>query len=607
MTSSLSQLARATVLVAAVVLGTTSTTAAAEPWELVVVLADTGRTCQSGLPVLTRHPQAERHLPVLTTGMSGRLVRAYRLEQQWLAARDGRAIEPAYLLLSSNQGGFARTGFCLDDEPKPQAGFVDLPASQRLSGAFGAVDQIFPHEQLHVILHQLAGEVPTGGANQVHAIGVRTDPHVAFNEGFAEHIQVMAVDDPEAQPDTAALRSDVAPRARADRQLDAYRRTLVARWAPAARPRLGFVLWFGSAEQVLRYHGVKDNRFAFAPAIPERLLEPGDPYGAYLLDNVMPGDAGQPRKSQGRLRATEGVVSAFFLRLVNAAPAQQRREDAAFYRAFGTRAAAVPPVENAYLKVFTVMAEARTYDVVAFARAYRARFPAEAATVQRVADEIGLDLEHDAPEVWMLNNAFTTGTTLFDQYRGIPRAHTFDLNAASLVDLLGVPGMTQAAANAILAGGPYLAPSDLEGVAGVPTGLAAEFTRMSSDMTTMMSRGAGDEDTLSFLAIFMPAIWRALAWLAVCATLSAAAYRAVRRQGLWRLALAGLGVALLGLSAAWVLETAWWMPAAIPLVVFALPAATWQLARKRPREATLVFAAWTAAILPVLILSRPLG
>ena len=176
MTPLLSQVVCATVLVAAGVLSAAATKVSAQSPELVVVLADTGRTCQSGLPVLTRHPQAEHYRPVLTTGMSGRLVRAYRLEQQWLAARDGRVIEPAYLLLSSNQGGFPRTGFCLDGEPKPQAGFVDLPASQRPSGAFGAIDQIFPHEQLHVILHQLAGEAPDGGANQVHAIGVRTDP-----------------------------------------------------------------------------------------------------------------------------------------------------------------------------------------------------------------------------------------------------------------------------------------------------------------------------------------------------------------------------------------------------------------------------------------------
>ncbi len=572
-----------------------------------MVLADTGRTCQEGLPVLTRHPQAERYLPVLTTGLSGRLVRAYRLEQQWLAARDGRKVEPAYLLLSSSQGGFPRTGFCLDEEAKPKAGFVDLQASQRPSGVFGAIDQIFPHEQLHVILHQLAGEAPAGGANQVHAIGVRTDPSVAFNEGFAEHIQVMAIDDPEAQPDTAALRTDRERRARADRQMEAYRRTLTARWAPAARPRLGFVLWFGSAEQALRYHGVKDNRFAFAPAIPERLLGPGDPYGAYLVENVVPGDAGEPRKSQGRLRATEGVVAAFFVRLVSAAPTQHRYEDAAFYEAFGTSANAVPPVENAYLKVFTVMAEAKVFDVVAFARAYRARFPAEADIVLRVAGEIGLDLDHDATEVWMLNNAFTTGTTLFDQFRGIPRAHTFDLNAASLVDLLGVPGMTRPVADAILAGGPYQAATDLARVPGVSPVLASEFTRMSSAMATMMSNAAGEEDTLSLMAIFKPTIWRAVGWIVICAALSAAAYRMVRRQRPWRLALAGLGVALTGLSVAWVIETTWWMPVAIPLVAFAVPAATWQLARKQPREAALVLAAWSAATLPVLLLITPLG
>ena len=118
---------------------------------------------------------------------------------------------------------------------------------------------------------------------------------------------------------------------------------------------------------------------------------------------------------------------------------------------------------------------------------------------------------------------------------------------------------------------------------------------------------AGEEDTLSLMAIFTPTIWRAVGWIVICAALSAAAYRTVRRQRPWRLALAGLGVALAGLSAAWVLETAWWMPVAIPLVVFALPAATWQLARQQPREAALVFAAWIAASLPVLILIRPLG
>jgi hypothetical protein len=49
------------------------------------------------------------------------------------------------------------------------------------------------------------------------------------------------------------------------------------------------------------------------------------------------------------------------------------------------------------------------------------------------------------------------------------------------------------------------------------------------------------------------------------------------------------------------------MPVAIPLVVFAVPAAAWQLAHRRPREAARVFAAWVVATLPALVLTRPLG
>ncbi len=70
------------------------------------------------------------------------------------------------------------------------------------------MDQIFPHELMHIIVRQLAGEPRVSGGNQVHAVGVRTDPVVAFNEGFAEHVQVLAVDDPAAAAETGALALD---------------------------------------------------------------------------------------------------------------------------------------------------------------------------------------------------------------------------------------------------------------------------------------------------------------------------------------------------------------------------------------------------------------
>ena len=142
----------------------------------------------------------------------------------------GRAPEPAYLLLSDRQGGFPQFGFYLDGVKKADAGWVDLHRRSTLAGRFGAMDQIFPHELLHVIVRQLAGEPRESGGNQMHAIGVRTDPVNAFSEGFAEHVQVMSVDDPDAVPETAALREDGDALARAEREFAGYGRELAARF-----------------------------------------------------------------------------------------------------------------------------------------------------------------------------------------------------------------------------------------------------------------------------------------------------------------------------------------------------------------------------------------
>jgi hypothetical protein len=162
------------------------------------------------------------------------------------------------------------------------------------------MDQIFPHELLHVIVRQLAGERRGGGSNQVHAIGVRTDPETAFEEGFAEHAQVMALDDADALPETRAVAGDVALRAWADRKFDDYERALTARFSPGARARIAFPLWFGRAEQTLRYHGVRENLFSLARPVPPRLRSARDPYAAYLFENILPADPAIREAAAGR-------------------------------------------------------------------------------------------------------------------------------------------------------------------------------------------------------------------------------------------------------------------------------------------------------------------
>ena len=194
---------------------------------LLRVLRDTGMR-RDGLPVYAPHPDGARFVALLSRGLPGRLLRLYAMEQRYLQARKGVVPEPAYLLLSDREGGFPGFGFCLGEACKPDAGYVDLHVGYRATGYLGAMDQIFPHELAHVIVAQLAGPPTPGGSNQMHAIAVRTDRREAFSEGFAEHFQVMAIDDPDVLPETRALLSDHYFDRRSARQVAEYRSELEA-------------------------------------------------------------------------------------------------------------------------------------------------------------------------------------------------------------------------------------------------------------------------------------------------------------------------------------------------------------------------------------------
>jgi len=578
----------------------------------------TGET-RDGLPVYRRDPDEAAYVTVLSRGFSGRLLQLYRWEQQLLARRDGTTIEPAYLLLSTTQGGFPRFGFWLDGQRKANVGYVDLHQRQALSGQFGAMDQIFPHELTHVIVRQLAKPPPpgAGGANQVHAIGVRTDRITAFDEGFAEHVQVLAVDDPDAMPATHALGGDEAQASFTADRLARYERALDARWSLAPPARLAFMLWFSPAEQVLRYHAVKANAFAHDAELPADLLDRADRYPAYLLENILPGSAAAAFKPNARLLTTEGAIAALFSRWVMD-PVMQQPADAAFYDRFGLSADEASPIEHAYLKLFAVLADKQPHDAASLIRAYVEMFPAEAGAAASLLQRLGFAWPlPDAAEIWLANDRFATGTTLFDQYRAVPRIHTFDLNAASLVDLLTVDGMSPALARAIQRRAPYSSLDDVARVPGMSTDLLARFQSMAAAMTAVREANAReDAESIDLMRLFRPVIWRAVLYIAGGAIAAGWLYGRVRRVRVPRLAANGVAASAVGLLMAWTLGAALRVGghgvepsvlALTPLAAFGLPGVLWQLLRYRSlRDAARVAAAWTAACLPGILITLPL-
>jgi hypothetical protein len=585
---------------------------------LLIVLAPTGES-RDGLPVYRRHPDQATYVAALSRGFSGRLLRLYRWEQQLLAGRDGSPVEPAYLLLSNTQGGFPRFGFWLDGERKAGVGYVDLHQRQALSGQFGAMDQIFPHELIHVIVRQLAKPPPpdAGGANQVHAIGVRTDRITAFDEGFAEHVQVLAVDDPDALPATHVLAADAMLASFAADRLSRYRRALDARWALAPPARLGFVLWFSQTEQILRYHAVKANVFAHEVVIPPHLLDRSDRFAAYLLENTLPGSSDAAFKRNPRLFATEGVIAALFSRWVED-PAMQQPAEPALYDRFGITAGEATPIDHAYLKLFAVLADQQPHDAVSLVRGYVDVFPRETAEVANLMRGLGFTWPlADVPEIWLANDRFPTGTTLFDQYRAVPRTHTFDLNAASLVDLMTVDGISRELATAIQEGAPYASLEDAARVRGMTAEIMTRVRGMAVAMMAVREANAReDAESIDLMRIFRPVLWRAILYI-ICSAMAAGwLYGRVRRTRIIRLTANGAAASVVGLFAAWLLGAALQVrghgvePAVLalaPLAVFGLPGALWQLARYRSLgDAARVAAAWAVACLPGLLIAAPM-
>ena len=107
------------------------------------------------------------------------------------------AIEPAYLALSKNDGGFAKVGFYLKNEEghidKANTPYIDIVES-RIEGSYEklmSITQLYPHEMGHLIYSMLNSNSGNYSSKSVdmHYFSVITDYSTAFNEGFAEHIE----------------------------------------------------------------------------------------------------------------------------------------------------------------------------------------------------------------------------------------------------------------------------------------------------------------------------------------------------------------------------------------------------------------------------------
>ncbi len=117
-------------------------------------------------------------------------------------------IEPAYIALTNNQGGYARKGFVIRKGNtllyKKETPYVDILASYVKADVnhLMSITQLYPHELGHVMYRLLSEDSTTPQSKSVdmHYFSIITNYSTAFNEGFSEHLENLAR---KYEPDTS--------------------------------------------------------------------------------------------------------------------------------------------------------------------------------------------------------------------------------------------------------------------------------------------------------------------------------------------------------------------------------------------------------------------
>jgi hypothetical protein len=156
---------------------------------------------------------------------------------------------------------------------------------------------------------------------------------------------------------------------------------------------------------------------------------------------------------------------------------------------------------------------------------------------------------------------------------------------------------------------PFASIDDLRRVEGMPAAVVARFEEMRRAILNPPTAGTEEEGKLTFRAVLMPYVWRAVAVWVVCALIGGLLYGRVRKLKSWRVALNGIAAALAALLVGWTLDPGIGLVAlAAPVALFGLPGAMIRGARTRSwREGLAVLGAWAAAGVAAAIAVTPIG
>lgn len=460
----------------------------------------------------------------LETSFAQQVLKLDRYARNLLIARrksSGKAVEdalttPMYLLMSNEEGGFARFGFWLQDTDGKRRllmrAYVDLVVNER-GVRTGGFEEIFSHELGHLILKALTGGLPAGFSRNMHQSMSITDYPTAFDEGYAEHFQAVV--------------------------RDATTNPYLGKTTNGSSGTDFETLWLSAADGQLRIDGVKRNLFIHRKPLPSAALDPQpDLYRLFVDDETSTAFLPTELKNGQQMMASEGVIATLFYRLVNDDTLRNSYRDPSFYEPLTESPAPNPrqvitPYENVNLKLFAAMAQVPRWTadqppILSILRMYGQLFPDEAkrvdqifvettwgavtsqplaAALQRasadgrrgdiaafrqdlaaplvtpvIAEVVDGRLALDAnlgPELWVLNSNFKIASAYWETQRTEPLA--INVNTGTVADFMTIPGVDLGLARKIVterdARG-FFRSLDALGTIGVPAAVLRDLREM---------------------------------------------------------------------------------------------------------------------------------
>ncbi len=227
----------------------------------------------------------------------------------------GRPTEPNLLVISDTDGGFVRKGITItghngEEKDFPDLYYVDLKLD---TGRVRRGEMhILSHELGHVMMQNIFPSIfsdansKQSASKQHVGMGI-TDYRMAFFEGWGIHFQVFANDIPKYQQH---LENTYLPE----------------RWLGS--------LWHSNIDREMRINSLKQNRFIYEKLLPDINPEDVLPEDLILFDHTWPVFDPLKLKNAQQLLSSEGFLATFFYRVNTNQSIANNYQDKDFYNHF---------------------------------------------------------------------------------------------------------------------------------------------------------------------------------------------------------------------------------------------------------------------------------